>query len=106
LTTITRPAKFEGFFAATATEGLVASKMTFPDWQKQPNTLKGTQMTPKSPLKSKTIWVNSLMLLAALLATTINHDVIASYPEAIPVLGAIAAAVNIVLRFVSSEPIK
>ena len=60
----------------------------------------------KSPLKSRTIWVNGLMLLAALLATTVNHDVLTQYPEAVPVLGAVAAAVNIVLRFISTDPIK
>lgn len=60
----------------------------------------------KSPLKSKTLWVNLLTLAAAVIAAASGQDWIAQNPQVTAVLGAVLGGVNIVLRFLTSEPIK
>jgi len=61
---------------------------------------------PKSPLKSKTVWVNLLVLTVGVLGYLSGNDVITQYPQVVSVLGAVVGGLNIVLRFVTSKPIK
>ena len=60
----------------------------------------------KSPLKSKTIWVNLLVLAAGVATYIAGAEPMADYPTVVPVFVAIAGAVNLVLRFMTTEPIK
>jgi len=60
----------------------------------------------KSALKSKTLWVNMLVLAAGVAGFVAGHEVIAEYPQVIAILGAVQGAVNIVLRLVTTQPIK
>lgn len=59
----------------------------------------------KNPLKSKTLWVNMLVLVAGVLGYMQGHDVIAEYPQIVAVMAAAVGALNIALRFVTSKPI-
>lgn len=62
-------------------------------------------MYGKSPLASKTILVNGLVLTAAVFTALMNHEVIAAYPRAVAWLTAGYGFVNVVLRLVTAEPI-
>lgn len=59
----------------------------------------------KTILKSKTLIVNILMVLAGVLGYLVGHDVIAQYPEIVAGLTAVAGVVNVILRFVTSLPV-
>jgi hypothetical protein len=59
----------------------------------------------KKPWVSKTVLVNSLTLIGSLVAVVSGSDLIQEYPQAIAVLGAVASAVNIGLRFLTSVPL-
>ena len=61
---------------------------------------------PKSPLKSKTMWVNSLALLAGMATYLTGADVIKEYPTTVAVLVLLQAAANLGLRYVTKEPIR
>lgn len=60
----------------------------------------------KSIYESKTLWFNILSILAVALTAVSNSEVIAEYPV---VSGAVAvgiSVVNVMLRLVTSKPIK
>jgi hypothetical protein len=59
----------------------------------------------KNPLKSKTLWVNMLVLGAGVLGYMQGHAVIQEYPQVVAIFGAVVGALNIALRFVTSKPI-
>jgi len=60
----------------------------------------------KSFVQSRTIWVNMLVLAAGIAGFVAGHDVITEYPQVIAILGAVQGAINIVLRLVTTQPIK
>jgi len=60
----------------------------------------------KSALKSKTLWVGIMTLVASTLGFLQGQDLIAQYPQVVAVMGASIGAIGIVLRFFTSEPIK
>lgn len=62
-------------------------------------------MGNKSKFKSKTVWVNSLTVLASVLVALQNHDLIASNAQATAWIIAAIGATNVVLRFLTTEPI-
>jgi hypothetical protein len=62
-------------------------------------------MTPKSPLQSKTIWVNILTIIAATTAFVAGNDVMAQYPQVVAALVAAQGLLNVVLRFVTYKPL-
>jgi hypothetical protein len=59
----------------------------------------------KSPLKSRTLWVNALTLAAGIAAYLAGAEAMQDYQAFIPILVAIQGGVNIVLRFLTTEPI-
>lgn len=59
----------------------------------------------KAPLKSKTIWVNLIGLAAGIAAYAAGSEYLADYQNVLPILVAIQGGLNIVLRFLTSEPI-
>lgn len=59
-------------------------------------------MEKKSPAKSKTVWFNVLSTAAALL--TASSGLIP--PPALPYVMAAQGAINVALRFVTTQPIK
>lgn len=63
-------------------------------------------MEPKSPLKSKTLWVNLLVLAAGVAGYVAGHEVMVDYPQVIAILGAVVGGINIALRFITTTPIK
>jgi len=58
-------------------------------------------MESKSPLLSKTVWINAILAVSAFFPQV--HDVFASHSNLLPLL---FGAVNIVLRFVTKGPVK
>jgi len=59
----------------------------------------------KSPLKSKTVWTNILVLAAGVAGYLSGNDIISQYPQVVAILGAVVGGLNIVLRFFTSKPI-
>lgn len=59
----------------------------------------------KTPLTSKMIWVNALTLTVGLIGYTVGQEWIQDNSTLVSILVAVQGAVNIVLRFVTSEPI-
>lgn len=60
----------------------------------------------KSAKSSRTIAVNILTLVVAAAAAVAGTDVIKEYPQYAAILTAAIAGVNIVLRFLTTQPIK
>lgn len=60
----------------------------------------------KPALASRTLWVNMLVLAAGVAGFIAGHDVIVDYPAVVSVFVAVQGAANIVLRLVTSKPIK
>ena len=60
----------------------------------------------KSIFKSKTAWVNAIVLAAGVVGYIGGHEVVAEYPQIVAIATAVVGALNIVLRFVTSDPIK
>ena len=56
-------------------------------------------------LKSKTVIVNTLMVLAGTLGYLAGNEVIAANPEWVAALVAVAGVVNVVLRLVTTIPV-
>jgi len=60
----------------------------------------------KKAKNSKTIAVNVLTLIVAAAAGVAGTDVIAEYPQVAAAITAAIAGLNIVIRFMTSSPIK
>ena len=63
-------------------------------------------MEKKSILKSKTVWINALILAAGIAGFIGGHEVITEYPQVVAIFGAVQGAVNIALRLITTQPIK
>jgi hypothetical protein len=59
----------------------------------------------KSPLASKTVWVNVLTVLAGVAGYVAGAEAMQDYTAVIPIFVAVQGAINIVLRFLTSKPI-
>lgn len=55
--------------------------------------------------KSRTIIVNTLVVLVGVAGYLQGNDIIAKYPEVVAALASAVAAVNVVLRFMSVKPV-
>lgn len=62
--------------------------------------------SPKKARNSKTIAVNVLTLIVAAAAGVAGTEVIADYPQVAAAITAAIAGLNIVIRFMTSSPIK
>lgn len=60
----------------------------------------------KSPLASKTLWLNLIVLAAGVAGFVAGHDAIAEWPQIAAALVALQGGLNIVLRFMTTQPIK
>jgi hypothetical protein len=60
-------------------------------------------MLAKSPLASKTLWINGLTLAVSVLTAVAAPDVLP--PSVAPYLVAALAVANLVLRFLTTKPI-
>lgn len=60
----------------------------------------------KSFLKSRTFWTNMLVLAAGVVGYVGGHEVIQQYPQVVAISGAVVGALNIVLRFLTTQPVK
>jgi hypothetical protein len=60
----------------------------------------------KSKWRSKTFWVGALSLTAGLLGYTAGHEVLAGQEQVLAALIGIQGAVHIILRFMTTQPIK
>ena len=60
----------------------------------------------KSPFASKTLWVNGLTLAAVVLTALVDHQLITENPAVVAALTMGLSAVNMILRFVTSQPVK
>lgn len=63
-------------------------------------------MEPKSPLTSKTIWVNVITLLAVAVTAVADHTIITENPVLAGGAAVATALVNLALRFVTKSPLK
>ncbi len=52
----------------------------------------------KSPLLSKTIWVNALITIAAIITACLNLEWVKEYPQILPILVGLVAIINTILR--------
>lgn len=59
----------------------------------------------KSPLKSRTVWTNILIIAAGVAAYIAGAEPMAAYPAVVPIFVAVSGALNLVLRFLTTEPI-
>lgn len=55
-------------------------------------------MDKKSPLASKTIWINCLITVAAIITACLNLEWVAKYPQVVPILVGLVAVINTILR--------
>ncbi len=60
----------------------------------------------KSITRSKTFWVNMMVLVAAAVTAMSGTTVIADYPMLVTVFAAVSGVVNIALRMVTKVPIR
>jgi len=59
----------------------------------------------KSPLASKTLWVNGLSLAAAIITVLVDHQLILQYPAVVAGLTMGLSAVNMILRYFTTKPV-
>jgi len=63
-------------------------------------------MPIKSPLKSKTMWVNMLIIGAGVLSFVAGHDLVVDNATVVSILTIAVGVVNVALRFVTNAPVK
>lgn len=61
---------------------------------------------PKTPIKSKTVWLNSLLLASAVFGFLTQHELLREHPVAIAALVVAQSVCNLILRFKTKEPIR
>ena len=60
----------------------------------------------KAKVKSKTLWINGITLAAGLLSLAVGGEFLADKPTFLAIIVAINGALNIGLRFLTTQPIK
>jgi len=60
----------------------------------------------KTALASKTIWANLALVSIGVLGYLQGHELIAAHPTAVAIFGILVGIGNMILRLVTSEPIK
>ena len=59
----------------------------------------------KSILKSKTIWVNLMTIVAGVLVYTQDHNLFVENPDTVAALAAVLGLVNVGLRFLTKTEV-
>ena len=62
-------------------------------------------MGPKLVWLSKTVWVNVLTFLVAVFGLLQGQDWIASNPQWVAIIGAVVGVLNVLIRFVTHQPL-
>ena len=62
-------------------------------------------MSPKSFLKSKTLWFNVLSFAAGAIVFIQDHNILVENPDAVAVLAGALALVNVGLRFLTDSAV-
>lgn len=62
-------------------------------------------MSPKKPIKSRLIWVNSLTIALGIATYLGGSEIIVAYPVAVSVIAVVVGVLNVALRFVTKQPI-
>jgi hypothetical protein len=60
----------------------------------------------KKITQSRTIWINAITLAVGTIGYLLGQDLIADNASLVAILIAVQGAINIALRFVTSQPIK
>lgn len=60
----------------------------------------------KSKWRSKTFWINSATMVVGVITYLVGQDLVADNASLVAMLIAVQGAVNVGLRFVTSQPIK
>ncbi len=63
-------------------------------------------MNPKKIIRSKTIWANLAIVLVGVLGYLQGNEIILENPTIVSALAVAVGLGNVLLRFVTSEPIK
>jgi len=63
-------------------------------------------MDKKSPLVSKTIWVNMMIIGAGVLSYIAGHELVVDNAAAVSMLTVAVGVVNVALRFMTKTPVK
>ena len=63
-------------------------------------------MESKSPLKSKTMWANMLLVATGVSGYLAGNDIIMQYPRAVAAFIVLQGLLNIALRIVTKAPVK
>jgi hypothetical protein len=67
---------------------------------------KRTDQMGKSVFASRMFWVNAITVAVATAGFVAGHDVIAQYPQVVAGIAVAQGALNIVLRLLTTQPIK
>jgi len=59
----------------------------------------------KSPLKSKVVWVNVLVVGAGVLSYIAGHELVVDNATIVSLLTIAVGVVNVALRFVTNQPV-
>ena len=63
-------------------------------------------MEPKSVLKSKTVWLNLLVIGAGVASYIAGHELVADNTALVSILGVLVGVMNVALRFVTKTEVK
>ena len=63
-------------------------------------------MDPKPVLKSKTVWLNLLVIGAGVASYIAGHELVADNTALVSILGVVVGVMNVALRFVTDKPVK
>jgi len=63
-------------------------------------------LKPKNALASKTVWANIAVLAVGVLTYLQGHDLIVDNPTVVSMLAVAVGVGNVLLRFVTKDPIK
>lgn len=64
-----------------------------------------TMVTSKSIFQSKTLWINTAMIIAYILTALLDADLVKQYPNAVLVIGMLVNVINMGLRSVTTRPV-
>jgi len=63
-------------------------------------------MDTKKTAKSRTIWLNSLIIASGVATYLQGHELIVEYPAVVSILAVVVGSIGVALRFLTTKPIK